>query len=402
MSFMFLHPEFFFWMLPPLGLLFYFWQTQQHLENRWLNEKVLERLRVDTMTMGLKGRNTLFFIAGVLLLAAMAQPVLVDESPLTRTNARVIVTVDASSHDLAAFERTKLLAVETLSALRGENVSVAAYDRTIYRIAPFTQQSGLVIPLVENLNAMDFTSISDRSGMMAKLASIGILDKADAVLIVSSSGISGPISQWPYQTEVIAVSEDINPAVDRIREEVREHQRRFHIPLFYYPLGFAMILILIALSSMSRRQSVPLSGLLMVFILNEPSAHSGILDFQLLKGAQNSYKEGRYHQSAALFAAYQENHDSPQVRYNRANALFKAGRFKESAFWYRQVHTSDPILSEWTRINLEYCILCIHEDRGTDKSLIREGKRREYPSSEQREVKRVEMEKGKTRLFRFE
>lgn len=402
MSFMFLHPEFFLWMLPPLGFLFYVWQTQKQLESRWLNESVLERLRADAMTMGLKGRNTLFFIAGILLLGAMAQPVLVDENPLTRPKANVIVAIEAGTDSPDAFDRTKSLALKTLKSLQGEKIALLAFDQNVYRIAPLTRQNALLISLVEDLNFGDFTPLSERTGVISKLASSGSLKQSDAIVIINASGVSDTIREGSLTIDVIGAESDILPALQRIREEVREHQRRYHIPLFYYPLGMAMVLILIALSSMSRRQSVPLTAVLMAVGLNEPSSYAGILDFQLLRGANSAYEEGRYIQSAALFAAYQENHDSAQVRYNRANALYKAGRFKEAAYWYREVHTTDPVLGERTRYNLERSLACIPAKRDAQREQSPEKREQEHPSAETKEVKHVGKQAGKIRLFRYE
>lgn len=112
-----------------------------------------------------------------------------------------------------------------------------------------------------------------------------------------------------------------------------------------------MILIAIALSSMSKRQSVSMALVFMIF-MGESDIRAGVMDFRLLKQANDAYLHGEYDQSALLFGEYQRLHDSPQIRYNCANAYFKAGHYARARYWYERVVTDDPKLIEWVKINL--------------------------------------------------
>lgn len=146
---------------------------------------------------------------------------------------------------------------------------------------------------------------------------------------------------------------DVLVVHEKLLELRNNHRLQAHIPLFFYPLGLAMVLILFALSSMSKRQSVSVGVLLLALNLYPPNSYAGILDFKELIEAREAYKAGHYEKAERLFARHQMKHDSPQVRYNRANALYMSGRYERARYWYERVYTTDPILQKRLRYNLE-------------------------------------------------
>jgi Ca-activated chloride channel family protein len=151
----------------------------------------------------------------------------------------------------------------------------------------------------------------------------------------------------------ISSSADILKVQEKLLEMKNQKRLQEHIPLFFYPLGMAMLLILIALSSMSKRRSVSVGIALFLMSWTPYKSEAGLLDFRLLNEAKRAYESGEYEKSERLYAQYQLRHDSPQVRYNRANALYMSGQFERSRYWYERVYTSDPILSERVSHNLE-------------------------------------------------
>lgn len=195
----------------------------------------------------------------------------------------------------------------------------------------------------------------------------------------------------------VSSSADVVKVHEKLIELRNFHRMQAHIPLFFYPLGLAMVLILFALSSMSKRQSVSVGTVLILFSLSPESGNAGILDFKMLNEAKVAYERGEYEKSERLFARYQMQHDSPQVRYNRANALYMSGRFDRARFWYERVYTTDPVLQERVRHNLKESIAKIQRKEADYKG----GKRGEKSilsetSGMSMERKRLERE---TRLF---
>ncbi|MDD2780221.1 tetratricopeptide repeat protein [Sulfuricurvum sp.] len=334
----FLHPEFLFWLLPLSFLLFYFWLTQKPLQNRWLSEAVLEKLRAPETTMGLKGRNILFLVSSVLIILAMAQPVIIDSTPIEGKELHVVIAIDRSNEH---FEQIRSLARSTLYSVLGENIELMAYDEKLYEIAPRSNDGGILGELIRHLAPSD--KPSNRDVLTEKLAQ----RKADMTIIITSI---------PFKMEgmmLVASPSDVLVVHEKLLELRNNHRIQAHIPLFFYPLGLAMVLILFALSSMSKRQSVSVGIVLFALSLFPMNSHAGILDFKELIKAREAYEAGEYEKAERLFARHQMKHDSPQVRYNRANALYMSGRYERARYWYERVYTADPMLQKRLRYNLE-------------------------------------------------
>jgi len=334
----FLHPEFLFWLLPFTFLLFYFWLTQKPLRNRWLSEAVLEKLRAPETTMGLKGRNILFLISAFFIIIAMAQPVIVDSTPIEGKELHILIAIDLGDKH---FDQTRSLALSSLYSVLGEKIELMAYDDKLYGIAPRSNDGGILGELIRHLAPSDKSS--NRDVVEEKLAQ----HEADMKILITSSPIKTKTMM------VVSSQSDILVVHEKLLELRNNHRLQAHIPLFFYPLGLAMGLILFALSSMSKRQSVSVGTLLLALNLSPLTTHAGILDFKELASAREAYEAGKYEKAERLFARHQMKHDSPQVRYNRANALYMSGRYERARYWYERVYTTDPILQKRLRYNLE-------------------------------------------------
>lgn len=313
------HSEFFLWMTPFVVVLFYFWLTQKSQEDHCFSKSALEKLRVSDQTWGLKGRNVLFLIASLLIITALAEPVMRGER--IAVHETVTIALDISKRPVSEFEAMKKKAIRLVEKTEG-SVALVAYDVKVYRISPSSEDKKTLTELILNLSPRVMNSpIADENRMRQQCA-------PSVVLVVSG--------------------EDKGEArdVDAVSPERWEA-----IPLFYYPLGIAMLLIALALSSMSKRQSVSLAFLVLLF-LGEKDIHAGVMDFRLLDNAYRAYGSGEYAKSAELFGEYQRLHDSPEVRYNCANALFKSGKYEKARYWYERVVTDDPKLRKWVEINL--------------------------------------------------
>ncbi|MFZ2890466.1 hypothetical protein [Sulfuricurvum sp.] len=334
----FLHPEFLFWLLPLSFLLFYFWLTQKPLQNRWFSEVVLEKLRAPETTMGLKSRNILFLVSTLLIILAMAQPVIIDSTPIEGKELHIVMAIDRSNEH---FEQIRSLARSTLYSVLGENIELMAYDDKLYEIAPRSNDGGILGELIRHLTPSD--KPSNRDVLTEKLAQ----READMKILITS---------MPFKIEgmmMVASPSDVLVVHEKLLELRNNHRLQEHIPLFFYPLGLAMVLILFALSSMSKRQSVSVGVILFALSLSPMNSHAGILDFKELTSAREAYESGEYEKAERMFARHQMKHDSPQVRYNRANALYMSGRYERACYWYERVYTTDPILQKRLRYNLE-------------------------------------------------
>lgn len=317
----FLHSEFLYWMTPLVGILFYFWFTQKRQNEHHFSQTALEKLRVDDSALGNDGRNMLFLGASLLIIIALAQPV-VHQEKIVESPVPITIALDISTKPLIAFERMKKNAIALVDEFEGE-VELVAFDSKVYRIAPVSEDKKTLKELIQNLSPQVMNS--------------EISDEKNVRNVCKTSGIVIVGNTMPDKQEI-----------ETLRKP-KEHWIYFQ--LFYFPLGLAMILIAIALSSMSKRQSVSMAFVFMIF-MGESDMRAGVMDFRLLEKANRAYSQGEYEQSARLFGEYQRLHDSPQIRYNHANALFKAGHYERARYWYERVVTDDPKLREWVEINL--------------------------------------------------
>lgn len=376
----FLHPEFFFWMVPGIAVLFYFWLTQKSSRYTFFNEEILERLRAPEISMGLKSRNILFLTAALLLIAAMAQPVILQKDVSAQGAVDILIALDLSKKSLEAFEAEKKSAIDLVRTLEGENIALYGYDERLYRIAPLTADSKMEEELIAGLSPEVMQSgVSDVKKVYA-------LQQGNAVCVI----IGNPHPE--DNTELSSLKERI--------EKLKASQALYlHIPLFYYPLGLAMLLIWMALSSMSKRRSVPLAAVLAVLCVGYAPGFAGILDFQELRKGNSAYVRGEYLQSAEHFKRYQQTHDSPEIRYNLGNAYYKAKEYGKACYWYERVYTNDIELAQKKDYNLGLTYQKLGknqgESRGKKPEILQEKRMHLSP---QKRTKRRE-EKGKTRIY---
>lgn len=405
MRFMFIHPEFVFWMSLPIIVLFYFWQTQKGDRDTAFSPKALERLRAPAATMGLAGRNGLFFAASLLLIMAMAQPVLSENQPGITPKSDVVLAIDISEQSIENFDHSKEVAIALLSALKGENIGIVAYDETPYRISPLSQDGATLTKLVRGLDeGVMHMRGSDLNVLIESLVRIRDTDEPLSIVPISFKPLL-PVEKREGITVVETHrGEPLSAVLALIHDERNRNRLIAHTPLFYYPLGMAMVLIWFALSSMSKRRSVPLVSVIAFFVFHPSQNHAGILDFRILDEARMSYEQGEYERSAEHFAAYQKMHDTPQIRYNRANALYKAGRYEEARIGYERVYTTNTVLREHTRYNLA-CTMEMIERRGPQGGVKNpEGETNDSSGTDSRgRMKKGEDHSGfKTRLFRID
>jgi len=313
----FVHPEFFLFMMPFVAFLFYLWLTQKAQEEHIFTPEALEKLHVDDQTVGLKGRNVLFLVASLLIITALAQPVMRGERLLDSVKI-LTLALDISKRPLGEFEAMKKNAIERINSTDGE-IEIIAFDEKVYRIAPRSEDKKTLKELIGNLSPDGMKStIADEEGMRKRC-------NGSDIVIVSGEKITHNVVK-------------------------NESEKWEQIPLFYTPLGLAMLLIALALSSMSKRETVSLAMLALLFV-GEKNLNAGVLDFRILNNATRAYEAKEYTTSAKLFREYQQLHDSPQVRYNYANALFKAGDYEKARYWYENVNATDEKLARWVELN---------------------------------------------------
>ena len=402
----FLHPEFLYYMLPPLFVLFALLLTQKESQAHYFSEEVMDRLRVSANTLTLRARNALFLLMGILMIIALAQPVIKEGTvKIKAKSADIMIALDISDSMLAQdvypnrLEMAKQKALTLLDESPNERIGVVAFAKNSYLVSPLSFDTAAVSFLLRQLNTTsitekgtDFLSILDvvsktqekqekkyllilsdggdkrdfsqeikmakEKGIVVFILGIGTKKGApvkleDGTFIkqggdIIVSKLNEKISDLAVKTggvyiESTTSSDDIKAMFREItnisdEKELKSEEIQRYIPLFYYPLGLALFILLIATSSMSKREVVNVPSAFILFSLLFTNIHveAGMLDVMDLKSAKEAYEQGDYVKSAKLYEKYADDSSNCEAYYNAANAYYKQKRYKEAIESYKK------------------------------------------------------------------
>jgi len=403
----FLHPEFLYYMLPPLFILFGLLLTQKEAQANFFSDEVMAKLRVTSNTLTLKARNALFMLIGFLLIIALADPVIKQGTiEVQAKSADIMVALDISDSMLAKdvypnrLKLAKQKALELLHVAPKERIGVIAFAKNSYLVSPLSFDHDAVAFLLRQLSTdsitekgTDFLSMlevvhnsmkedtkkyvlllsdgGDKKDFSSEIAyakehgitvfvlGVGTTKGAPIALengkFIQKNGkimitkLNENIAQLATQTGGVYVqstnaNDDIKALVREIeqhaeKKELKKEKIEKYFPLFYYPLGLALFILLLATSSMSKREKVEVPSAFLLFVLFSFSSynlHAGLLDFQELDAAHKAYEKGAYQKAAHIYEKYANDAGKPESYYNAANALYKAKKYKEAVKNYER------------------------------------------------------------------
>ncbi|MFA5462383.1 MAG: VWA domain-containing protein, partial [Sulfurimonas sp.] len=405
----FLHPEFLYYMLPPLFILFALLLTQKETHEQFFSQEIMDKLRVNANTLTLKARNVLFFLVGLFMIIALSQPVIKEGSvEIKAKSVDVMIALDISDSMLAQdvypnrLEAAKRKALSLLQEAKDERIGVVAFAKNSYLVSPLSFDKASVSFLLEQLDTSsiteqgsDFLSVIEAVKKIQKDDPKKVLlilsdggDKSDfssEIALAKKSGITvfilgiatkqgAPIKRddgtfIKYNDEIIisklneniatlatktggvyieatTSQEDIKRMIQEIgrvgeKKELKSQEVQKSKPLFYYPLSIALLLLLIAMSSIGKRGSSHLGVLLILALFSSQEARAGMLDFMDLKKAKEAYESGNYEESAKLYDEHAKMSKNPQSYYNSANAYYKEKKYKEAIEAYKKATFED-------------------------------------------------------------
>jgi len=407
----FLHPEFLYYMLPPLFILFGLLLTQKEVQATYFSDEVMEKLRVSANTLTLKARNALFFLMGVLIVVALAGPVINNgKVEVKAKSSDIMIALDISDSMLGEdvypnrLKLAKQKALELLKIAPDERIGVIAFAKNSYLVSPLSFDHSVVSFLLKQLNTDSITEKGTDFFSMLEVVNQSLKKESKKYLLILSDGgdsedfskeISyakehnitvfvlgigttkgAPIKKAngefvKYKGEVIVSklnenisefatatggvyiqnvnsNEDIKAmykeiAAHAVKKELKSQEITKFIPLFYYPLGLALLLLLIATSSMSKREVIHVPSLLLVSLLLgvTQNAEAGVLDFMKLDDAKKAYESGEYAKSKEIYSEYAKSTKNSEVNYNVGNSLYKEGKYKEAVNAYKKATFDD-------------------------------------------------------------
>ncbi len=403
----FLHPEFLYYMLPPLFILFGLLLTQKEAQATFFSSEVMDRLRVSANTLTLKARNALFLIIGILIVIALAGPVIKEgKIEIKAKSADIMIALDISDSMLATDvypNRLKLAKQKALEFLRlapDDRIGIIAFAKNSYLVSPLSFDHEAVAFLLKNLDTNSITEQGTDLMSMLEVVDRSIKNEARRYILLLSDGgddtdfskeiayakehnitvfvlgigttqgapIKLPTGEFIKQNGKIIITKlnekiadlatktggvyirgvnsnsDIKAMLHEIqtkaeKKAMKSEEIEKYIPLFYYPVGLALILLLIATSSMSKRESVQVPSMFMLGLLLfgfAPNAKAGFLDFVDLQDAKEAYKHQNYEVSAKHFEEYAKKSHSGEAYYNAGNAFYRQKKYKEALQEYKK------------------------------------------------------------------
>lgn len=400
----FLHPEFLYYMLPPLFLLFALLLTQKEAHADFFSKEVMDRLRAGKNRLTLKRRNILFLLMGFFMIVALAQPAIKDGLVEVKAkSADIMVAIDISDSMLATdiypnrLEASKQKLLRLLGESLNERIGIIAFAKNSYLLSPLSFDTNAVAFLLRQLNTSsitekgtDFLSVLEVFGKTDKSSGkkyllilsdggdksdfskeielakkhnivvfvLGVATKKgspiklqDGTLIkhngeVIISQLNEKIADLATKTGGVYIqsttsSDDIKRMFQEImsvsqEKELKSEEIQRHTPLFYYPLGMALLILLIATSSLSRSKNIASVFMLSFFLFSSQHLEAGVLDFMDLKKAKEAYESGEYEKAAKLYEEHAQSSSNERSYYNAANAYYKDKKYKEAIELYKK------------------------------------------------------------------
>ncbi len=401
----FLHPEFLYWMLPSVTVLFYFILTQKEPVARFFDDAMFKRLRADEKRLSLRQRNALYFAVFVLLVVAMAQPVVEEGDIAVETPARpLFIAIDISASMRAndvypdRLEAAKRKAAALAEAADEERIGVLAFGKNVYLVAAPNTDTEATAALIRGLDTAKLAEPgTDMMGAISAAATLAGKAKHSSLVLIGDGGDAADYDREAHYakahglrifflqvaTEAGAkipgtdVTSRLNPAAAALAEHTggialrartgtadvgallhairaRSAWKRTgdkKVPrygqLFILPLGAALFLLLLALSSMSKRETVavPSAFLLAVCLHLASSVRADMLDYELLELAKKSEAAGDYRRAANAYYRYAKNNgDDISAMYDSACALYRLGDYAGAAKIWGRLHAPDRLM----------------------------------------------------------
>ncbi|MBU1659737.1 VWA domain-containing protein [bacterium] len=407
----FLHPEFLYYMLPPLFILFGLLLTQKETQAHFFSEEVMRKLRVSANTLTLRARNALFFLMGFLMILALSGPVINEGTiEVKAKSADIMIALDISDSMLAEdvypnrLNHAKQKALELLKIAPNERIGVIAFAKNSYLVSPLSFDHSVVSFLLSQLNTSsitekgtDFLSMLDVVNKSLDKASkkyllilsdggdkenfsdeIELAKKHGIVVFILGTGtkqgapiklengnfithnskiiiskLNENIAEMATKTGGVYIqnttsTQDIKTMLREIesiseQKELKSEEVQRYIPLFYYPLGLALFILLIATSSMSKRELVhlPFAFLLFALVFASPHAQAGLLDFIDLKEAKEAYEKQDYERASGIYEKHAQANNNAQSHYNAGNSFYKQKKYEEAVNSYQRAHFDD-------------------------------------------------------------
>ncbi|WP_415395943.1 VWA domain-containing protein [Sulfurimonas sp. CS5] len=160
----FLHPEFIYFMFAPLMIIYAYIMIRKESHEHYFSKEIMDKLRINSNSLTLKARNTLLFLAGVLIIIASAEPVLKDGTVRVKAiGGDILIALDISDSMLCEdvypnrLELAKKKALVMINKTTKDRVGVIAFAKNSYLVSPISFDTKTVSFLLSKLDTSSIT-----------------------------------------------------------------------------------------------------------------------------------------------------------------------------------------------------------------------------------------------------
>jgi len=398
----FVNPDFFILLLLPLLIMFWLLKSGSIALEKYFDAEIFKKMQRTNAALSSKSRAYLFILALVLIITALARPVSDERSiKIEAKGSDIVVALDISRSMLARdfypnrLEWAKNKALKLLTLTKQNRVGVIAFANSSYIVSPLSFDKKAVSFLIDRLDTTSITEQGTNFKQMIDSSSL-ILEKAkekfvilltdggdkndfsDEIELAREAGITmfiigtGTTKGMPVEVKAgefikdkngkilisymnenikdlaiktsgaymnsVTSDADVKEVIRRIEssaheQTLKEQEIKQYTELFYFPLAIAIFILLLAFSSLPRRSAVAILALMFI----TPDSKADILDFQKLQNAKNAYENKEYKKSAFLYHDFKNS----EAAYNRANALYKNGKYSQAAKIYEKLDSKN-------------------------------------------------------------
>jgi len=398
----FVNPDFFILLLLPLLIMFWILKSGSLTLEKYFDAEIFKKMQTTDATLSSKSRVYLFILALLLIITALARPISDERSiKIEAKGTDIVVALDISRSMLARdfypnrLEWAKNKALKLLTLTKQNRVGVIAFANSSYIVSPLSFDKKAVSFLIDRLDTTSITEQGTNFKQMIDSSSL-ILEKAKEkfVILLTDGGDQNDFSEeielarkagitmfiigtgttkgMPVEVKTgefikdkngkilisymnenvknlalktngaymnsVTSDADVKEVIRRIEssaheQTLKEQEIKQYTELFYFPLALSIFVLLLAFSSLPKRAIVTILALIMV----TPQSKAEILDFQKLQDAKTAYEKKEYKKSAFLYNDFQNE----EATYNRANALYKNGKYSQAAQIYEKLNSQN-------------------------------------------------------------
>jgi Ca-activated chloride channel family protein len=192
----FLHPEFFYFLLPPLIIVYTYILIKKESHEHYFSKEIMDKLKINSNSLTLKTRKNLLFLAGLLIIIASAEPVLKEGTVRVKAiGGDILIALDISDSMLCEdvypnrLELAKKKALELIKKSTKDRVGVIAFAKNSYLVSPISFDTKTVSFLLSKLDTSSITQKgTDIFTMLRTVAEIKTTADKKYLLILSDGG----------------------------------------------------------------------------------------------------------------------------------------------------------------------------------------------------------------------